>query len=154
MKLAPTQHGLIDLQAGSSGIIMEDTLYSSIVISLLTDRRAHADDELPTHQQPGNPLPPDRRGWCGDALADIEGDRYGSRLWLLERAKQTEETRRRAIFYCKEALQWIVDDGHATSIEVTAAWAGVGRLNVNVAVTKPDGSYYTSTIEIGAAHGL
>ncbi len=154
MKMIVLENGMIDLALGPKGLLAEETLESAIYISLLTDRRARADDRLP-YEAPSSLIPPDRRGWCGDALANIEGDRIGSRLWLLSREKVTEETRRRAIAYCREALQWMLEDNVATAIDVEAEWNTQeqipGRLDVLIGITLPDGAYetYSLTLPIG-----
>lgn len=43
---------------------------------------------------------------------------FGSRLHELARAKNTDQTAELAKEYCREALQWIIDAGRATTIEV------------------------------------
>jgi phage gp46-like protein len=43
---------------------------------------------------------------------------FGSRLHLLQRAKNTDLTAQLAAGYCKEALQWMIDTGKAKSVEV------------------------------------
>ena len=43
---------------------------------------------------------------------------FGSRLHLLQRAKNTNQTAQLAIGYCKEALQWMIDTGKAKSVAV------------------------------------
>lgn len=53
----------------------------------------------------------------GSFFADTS---FGSRLYLLRRAKNTETTMRMAIDYCKEALQWLLDTKKATAVEVWA----------------------------------
>lgn len=105
-------------------------LETAATISLFTDRLALADDQLP------DPNDGDRRGWWADW--DAEQGNLGSRLWLISREKQTEEVRRRAEDYCREALQWMIDDDVADSIEVTAAWAAgaPGRLDVDVVIMR------------------
>ncbi len=45
---------------------------------------------------------------------------FGSRLHLLQRAKNTDQTAQLAIGYCKEALQWLIDSGRATTVNVYA----------------------------------
>ena len=100
-------------------------LETAVILSLFTDRRADADDELPDGGD-------DRRGWWGDGLADRP---LGSRLWLLARAKVTRETRLRAIEYAQEALAWMVDDGVADRVEVDAEWLGVPPSQLAVTVT-------------------
>ncbi|KUG24581.1 hypothetical protein ASZ90_005611 [hydrocarbon metagenome] len=51
----------------------------------------------------------------GSFFADLT---LGSRLYLLERAKNTEATARLAIDYCKEALQWMIDAGKISKVDV------------------------------------
>lgn len=156
MKLGIFEYGRIDLVTDARGLLTEDTLRSAVLISLFTDRRAARDDALPDAQPQPSVLPANRRGWCGDALADVRGDLYGSRLWLLDRTKQTEETRRRAIFYGEEALQWMIEDGHVVAVTVEAEWHNDtdGRLNVLIYLSLLDGSTYSITVVIGDEYAL
>jgi len=41
---------------------------------------------------------------------------FGSRLHLLQRAKNTSRTEALAVEYCKEALQWLIDVGRVAEI--------------------------------------
>lgn len=143
MKFTVLENGRIDLETGSSGLLKEDSLNTAVIVSLLTDRRAEPDDKLPQESGNKSAIGYDRRGWCGDALSDVSGDRVGSRLWLLVREKQTEETRRRAIAYCEEALNWMKDDGIATAIQIDAAWTALGRLNVQIEITLTEGGVFS-----------
>lgn len=118
------------------GFADDDGLGTCVLISLFTDRRATADDGLPAAE---------RRGWVGDVLADIEGDRIGSRLWLLKREKQTEDVRQRAEEYAAEAVQWMLDDELVTSIEIEAAWVRASVLGLRVTL---DGGATTPPIVI------
>ena len=99
-------------------------LETAVLISLFTDRLADADDYIPAEDG-------DRRGWWADTGKPASG-RIGSRLWLLAREKQTNETRLRAEEYATEALQWMLDDGVADRIDVAAAWADLGRLELTI----------------------
>jgi phage gp46-like protein len=47
-------------------------------------------------------------------------DQIGSRLWLLSRELQVQEVVRRAHDYAVEALQWLIEDGHARKVDVRA----------------------------------
>lgn len=153
MKLVTLSSGALDLALADGGsLVTEETLQSAVIVSLLTDRRAAPDDRLPADARPNNPVPPDRRGWVGDAF---DNGRIGSRLWLLYREKQTEETRKRAIFYARESLQWLLDDGHVNVIEVSATWNGIGRLEIVVRLTLPTGVLETSAfIQIGKVYAV
>lgn len=108
-----------------------EPLVRAVVISLLTWRRANADDVLPADA---------RQGWWGDSLADVPGDRIGSRLWLLARENLTAATVARAREYCAEALQWLVDDGVAAALDVQAERVGIDRLGIVVMVTRSRGA--------------
>ena len=91
----------------------DDGLTTAVIISLFTDRRAAPDDPLPDDGD-------DRRGWWADAFPAIEGDAIGSKLWLLSREKEVPAVAQRAREYAAEALQWLIDDGLATRIDVDA----------------------------------
>lgn len=98
-------------------------LETSVLISLFTDARAAPDDLLPGALD-------DRRGWWAGPL--------GSRLWLLVREKATNQTRLRAEDYCREALAWMLNEGVADRIDVTAEWAAFpsepGWLDIEVVI--------------------
>jgi len=95
-------------------LALEQGLYSAVLISIFSDGRAADDDILP------NILDTDKRGWWGDLISPlVENDKIGSRIWLLERSKTLPEVLVQAKEYLKECLQWIVDDGIASAIEVT-----------------------------------
>jgi len=96
---------------------LEDTLATAVVISLFTDRRAGRDDALP----PGNT---ERRGWVGEEFVSTTGEAWGSALWLLYSGKVITGKLEAAQFAAREALSWLVRDGIASRIEVTAEWAG------------------------------
>lgn len=133
-----------DVARAGDGLARDDTLRTAIIVSLFTDARARPDDALPSGEA-------ERRGWVGDALAE-DGDRIGSRLWLLRRAKQTEETRRRAVDYSREALAWIVARGLGRAVNVSAEWIAPGFLGLSIAVVMPDGraETYAHTVAAGS----
>lgn len=107
-----------DWQLKAAALALDDGLQSAVVISLFTDRLAEPGDPLP---QLDLWAPGGRRGWWGDAFSDVPGDRIGSRLWLLARAKRLPEVLRQAEEYAQEALQWLVEDGVASGVQVTAS---------------------------------
>ena len=109
----------------------DDTLETVVLISLFTRRRANDDDQLPDAQDTN------RQGWWADTYADVEGDRIGSRLWLLRRSKTTQSTLNLARAYIEEALQWLVDDGIAESVTVAVERHDAGMLAFKVELLKP-----------------
>ena len=105
--------GDADLSLIDSDVAGDRGLRTAVLLSLFTDRRAEADDVPPSGDAR------DRRGWWADQFAELEGDRMGSRLWLLDRSVRNNETVLRADEYVREALAWMLDDRVVASIDVT-----------------------------------
>lgn len=118
-----------DLQLFAGDLAADDTLETAILLSLFTDARA-TEDELVRFGGA------DPRGFWGDSLAEIEGDRFGSKLWLLAREKQTAETLNRARDYATEALAWLIEDGIADEVPIEADYPQRGLLALGVEVVQ------------------
>lgn len=107
------------------------------LISLFTWREAAASDGI---------APPNRKGWWGDAVAWLPGDRIGSRLWLLQRRKLTPETLAFARDLTFEALDWMRQprpDGGASlvvDIQVDVRRASLERIEILPRLTARDGA--------------
>lgn len=117
---------LIDPPALASGADLE----TATLISLFTDRLAEGDDQLPANNG-------DRRGWWADT-GQPKSNYIGSRLWLLAREKQTNETRLRAEDYATEALQWMLDDRVADRIDIAAEWVALGWLELRIGIYRDE----------------
>lgn len=102
-----------DLSLIDSDIASDRGLATAVILSLFTDRRAETDDKPPSGDER------DRRGWWADQFAATEGDRIGSRLWLLDRSKRSNEVVLRAKEYVREALAWMLEDRVVAGIDVT-----------------------------------
>ncbi len=118
------------------GVLLQDDdgLVTAVVMSLFTDGEAKIDDTLPDETST------DRRGFWGDLFPTVQGDKIGSRLWLNVAAKQLASVLRTDERYAAEALQWLVDDGVAQGLEVTATNPRTGVRLLEVRITRPDGS--------------
>jgi phage gp46-like protein len=127
------QSGTADLalNATANDLLTDSGLTTSIIISLFTDRQADPGDAIPDGST-------DPRGWWGDTAFLQPGDvaKYpiGSKLWLLDRALQTPETLTRATTYAKQALQWLIDDGVAGSVEATATFPRLGWIELFITI--------------------
>jgi phage gp46-like protein len=112
-----------DWRMGASGQIDgQHDLKTAALISLFTWRRARPDDVLPDKSM-------GRKGCWIDA---VQGREMGSRLWLLQREKQTRAVVQRAKEYAEEALAWLVEDGVCSSIEVVTEISAPGVLGMQV----------------------
>lgn len=126
-----TQNKIFKLGVANGDLEKDDGLQTAVIISLFTDQRC-TDDELPPDQK-------SKRGWWGDKFSEIDQDQIGSKLWLLERVKRTDETLRKAQDYIKDALKWLIDDGVAASITVSAIYDSNNQLVADIDIQKPSG---------------
>ena len=123
-------------QLATYAVELEDTLQTAIILSIFTDKRAGIDDQLPLNET-------NRRGWVGnDFMPPAPGaarDDWGTLLWLAYIGKVTGDVLAFAEFTCKEGLQWLVRDGIASRISVTAQWVGerADRLAVRPQIYQP-----------------
>ena len=120
---------LINGKESTLSDLHDQLLARAVVISLFSDKRA-TEDEVPDGGG--------RRGWWGDTYADNKGDQIGSKLWLLQREKLTNETIMKAKEYTEEALQWLITDRVVKRIDVTAERFGADGLTIDVQLYKPD----------------
>ncbi|WP_276642873.1 phage GP46 family protein [Siccibacter turicensis] len=111
-------------------------LYRAVLISLFTWRRAEPDDS-----------PELDNGWWGDSFPTFQNDRIGSRLYLLSREKLTNKTPLKAREYIRQALQWLVDDGVAVSIEVSVTRSGIETLQASVVINQREGNRLALTFD-------
>jgi phage gp46-like protein len=109
-----------DLEVVAGDLVLDPTPIPTALVSLFTDRRAELDDEIPSGTS--------RRGWWGDF-----GARWGSRLWLLERAKATPQAAADAETFAREGLEWLVTEGIAERVEVSAVLQG-DRIDLTVRI--------------------
>ena len=136
---------MADVLLDQGQLVTDAGMRTAIMISLFTDARAPDEAELPETGQ-------DRRGWWGDVLAADAGPaagsaddpmRIGSLLWLLARAKVTPQVLNEARQYAEDALAWLVRDGVARTVRVTAtaerAAAVPDTLALAVEIDRPDG---------------
>lgn len=123
----------------SNDVVTSQSLLTPVLVSIFTDARAAADDILP------DPQDIDRRGsWMDETNIDKPNDAIGSRLWLLEREKATDENALRAKMYIEESLKWMLEEGICSllKVETEIQWPSQNTpvLAFSVAIQKPDGT--------------
>lgn len=116
------RNGEGDLVFADGDLMADDSLTTAIIISLFTDQRVD-----------------NQRGWWGNQFASHSSE-MGSKLWTLSRSKQLADVLIDAQQYAREALQWLLDDQHASHIEVSATNPSDSVLLLTVVVTLPDGA--------------
>ncbi|MGM8846451.1 phage GP46 family protein [Enterobacter roggenkampii] len=105
-----------------------DPLTRAVVISLFTHRRTDPDDNVDV------PM-----GWWGDTWPVVANDRYGSKLWLLQRSKLTNALVNTVRNYLRDALQWIQEDGVVTRIDIDIQRTGINELGNKIVLWRRDG---------------
>jgi len=118
--------GLIDIDFESGDLKSDGGLETAVLISLFTDKRITLADMPPGETS--------KRGYWGDMYPEIENDQYGSKLWIYDRAKRTEETLARYEEEAKQSLAWMITDGVADSIETEATYLDNGALWLEITV--------------------
>ena len=98
-------------ESRTADMAIDRSLRTAVCLSLFTDRRAEPGD-VDADEDP-------RGCWIDATLT--KGDRFGSRLWTLRR-KTTDQTLRDAEAFGYEALDWLLTQGVASRIEVSAQW--------------------------------
>ena len=126
-----------DILYDGGDLVREEGLETAVLMSIYTDRRADNDDVLP------DPKSFDRRGWWGDQETEFEDDKIGSKLWLLERSKATEENLSLTRLYLEECLEWMLEDDVIQDIEVQTERQprsdGSSTLAALIIITQSDG---------------
>ncbi len=100
--------GLYDISIDDDGgIEVDDFFDTAILYSIYGERRANEREVVPPNL---------RRGWIGNihSRSDFEN---GSKLWLFEQARLNRSIMNRIADEARKALQWLVDDGLAESID-------------------------------------
>lgn len=122
--------GISDIAIESGDILGDESLYTAVLISLFTDKRADNVDELPVEYKVGTDLP-DLRGYFGDAL---EGESMGSKLWLLKREKQISRVLVLAKQYAEESLEWLINGNYCRKITVDVENPTRGILELKISL--------------------
>ena len=119
-----------DLSIVDDDLSSDHGMRTAILLSIFSDRLADLDDDIPSGDG-------DRRGWIGDDVSEIQGDRFGSKLWLLSRVSIHRDIETVAKRYIEDALRWMIDDLVASDVIVNVVRVRDG-ITINVEVVRPN----------------
>jgi phage gp46-like protein len=122
----------VALNVAGTDLLADEGLETAIIMSLFTDSRMSGGSAPPDGSD-------DPRGWWGD-IGEADGFQLGSLLWTLWREKVVPATVARAIEYCRAALRWMISDGIARAVNVTAERAGLYQISIGIEIVRPAGS--------------
>ena len=105
------KNNIFDIEFAEGDVILTQGMDTALLMSFFGEVRA-------TEGEAG--VPEFRGGWWGNLFDDINDYEYGSKLWLLSSAANTDNTANRAVTYTQEAFKWITDRNLASQIDVSA----------------------------------
>jgi phage gp46-like protein len=115
---------ILDISEGD-GILM------ATAISLFCDRRILFTEDPPLTKD-------DRRGWWGDNSL-VQNDHIGSKLWTLGQMKMVDEKIfPEALSFCRDALQWMIDDGFAKNVDIKLTKLDQYSIGFEIIIARPD----------------
>ena len=105
---------------------MNDSLSRAVVISLFTWSRADTGDVYDGSN---------KYGWWGDTYPVEQVDKIGSKLWQLLRRKLTDDVIAEVEELSRDSLQWMIDDGICSNVDVSVERSEINRVNISVVLT-------------------
>lgn len=121
----------VDLVIENGDLKADNSFETAVLISLFTDRFVPTED-LPE----GNT---DSRGWWADLISNPSNDLIGSRLWTLGRSKVNFDLEASLEDFVREALNWLIEDGIADRLDITATKISFERVDVECLIFRPSG---------------
>ena len=124
-----------DISLDANGDLEKDFGFGTTLGLSIFEKRRADDGEVPA--------PQNKEGWIGNILSEVPGYERGSKLWLLQQSRLSDDIAPRAKNAIEDALDWLIEDGLAKEIEVTVQTPSNSALNTEVNV---DGdSFYFDT---------
>ena len=102
----------VEVDASTGDLQIVEGFQTSFQLSAFMERRAYRSEIA---------APRLRRGWVGNLVGPFaeDGFEWGSKLWLLEQARNTAGTLNFAVDALRKALQWFIDESIVQTITVT-----------------------------------
>ena len=140
MNLTLIDNDYYDITIDDGGDLTNEVGFdTAIIISLFTDARADGSEV---------PEPSYRRGWFGNTLSDIPNFEIGSKLWLLEQTAATQDTLNKAEDYAAQSLQWMVDQGYASRIDINAEYEDDNSMTLTIDLFAADDLITTKSFSL------
>jgi phage gp46-like protein len=98
-----------DISFTKGDFTLTNGLDTALLMSVFGEKRADV-SEVPT--------PELQRGWWGNLFNDVLNYEYGSKLWLLDQARATQEKINDGVAYLQEGLNWLKEDNYVDQIFV------------------------------------
>jgi len=140
LALKRLEDGTYDLDFESYDFRVTDGLENSVILSLGTFSRDSSLDNVKCNIKAA------KGGWWADSLDEKNGE-LGSRLYESIPGKSVDESSRVAEKLAADALQWMIDDGIASSVNCAANFVE-NVIVLRISIRKPDGDENTFAYEL------
>lgn len=137
-------NGIFDILIENGDLAGVDGFDTAIWISLFTDARA-PDTIVVT--------PENRRGWLGNVESPVEGRDLGGLLWVAEQRRLNQDTVNEVVDYARKSLEWFVEDGIATSIEISGGIVPLSGILLTIIINVPQGDTVTHYVKLWEVTG-
>ncbi|MGR3179823.1 MAG: phage GP46 family protein [Candidatus Anammoxibacter sp.] len=128
-----------DINIKDGDIESVENFKTAIQVSLFSDARADSSQVF---------LPEARKGWIGDIVTPIDGQNFGSLLWLVQQERLTQSTLNKVVNFARLALQWLIDQGQASRIEVSGEIVPRSGISLNIVITSILGKTESHYVEL------
>lgn len=124
--LAVNEFGIFDIALDADGDLQgTDSFNTALLMSLYCERRAGASEIADVSQ---------RRGWWGNVLSRIPGFEIGSKFWLLNQARTTQNNLNYGITYLQDGFNWLVQQGYAKKVQVSGRIVNATGMNFTIQI--------------------
>lgn len=130
IRLVRTSNQDFDLDIEGGDLVLSDSLQNAVLLSLAIWNRSEIDSGVAATENV-------QGGWWADALNELP---LGSKLYTIFRDRLDESSLEKAKGLVKDALKWLLDDGVAKSVDVSATIAGKTSAEFVIVIKKPDGN--------------
>ncbi len=126
----------VDFATDANGFIsLEGGLETASLYSTLTNKRAPPSN-VEVIDQP--------YGWWGDDFPEVDGDQWGSWVWIeLGRSKLITADIRKVQLAVEDGHKWMLEDGLAKTVVVTPTRVDPDAIDIKVNITEPDGTQWS-----------
>ncbi len=130
---------LYDIDFDSEGDIeTTEGLETAVILSLFGEKRASASDVASAES---------RRGWWGNLLNQVEDYQVGSKLWLLEQARLTQETINSSRTFAQEGFQWFIEDNLLDNVLVKTNFTDSG-IKINIDLLRAQNKVFSKSYDL------
>lgn len=123
-------NGKFDIVIENGDFKNEPGFDTAVCVSLFSDARADVSQVVKQEN---------RRGWMGNLVSEAPERQFGSFLWLTEQRRLNQDTLNETLDYIRKSLNWIIEDGIATKIDVYGEIIPRLGIEAQIKITALDG---------------